>query len=588
MNRFLRLSIGISLLGLLSGCAHQGAPGGGPEDKTPPTIEWVFPSQDSLNVPKKITIQIRLSEWIDPRNAEKAVLISPATPRMETSVSKRTVEITPTGALLDSTTYVITLTTDLTDFRGNKLASSYTLRFSTGAHLDSCALSGRVTDPTGAPLQGQLVGAYPCNDTLTPDPAHIRPLYATLTGTEGRFNLIGLRKGGYRLFAFSDVNQNRKFNADHEQLGLPSEDYRLESGKMSVKNIVLVPAKIDTLPLFIRKAVAGAGSALKVYFSGNLNPDCRNDLIHRILVVSEDTTHTTKDTATITSLWPDPADSTAFLLRLSGLKHGQRYRVEALRCFTPDSIGLDTLRFKLPFLANAGRDSIAPEVTATLPQSDGTLPDNTDSLRLFFSEPIRTPALQEGFSFFRLAPTIKKDSLKSTGKDTLRIAVSGKFAFPSRLEMVFRPDTLQPDAWYEWTLQPTKLIDDNGNYSPDSSLSGRFRTQKPLPTGTLSGRLCVTDPSECRVALHPLIGRNGLDTRPDSSGRFFIPALPEGNYRILFFRDINENGRPDKGRYRPFRFAEPIQIVTDSIHVRERWETEEVNHGCDKTDGNGK
>lgn len=65
-------------------------------------------------------------------------------------------------------------------------------------------------------------------------------------------------------------------------------------------------------------------------------------------------------------------------------------------------------------------------------------------------------------------------------------------------------------------------------------------------------------------------------TRPDSLGRFEFPSLLPGTYSISIWLDVNNNGRYDAGKIFPYQIAEPYKDLPNSVIVRSRWETAEV------------
>jgi hypothetical protein len=70
------------------------------------------------------------------------------------------------------------------------------------------------------------------------------------------------------------------------------------------------------------------------------------------------------------------------------------------------------------------------------------------------------------------------------------------------------------------------------------------------------------------------IGQDTLTTEAGEDYHFKITDLFPATYRLSAYYDVNNNGRFDGGRIRPFNFAEPIALYADTVSVRARWETD--------------
>ena len=105
-------------------------------DTTPPSINSVSPSENSMNVAKDTTVVVQFSETINADSALSAWSLVDATNTVvngSISVSGSQLTFTPTTALNPQMTYTATVNTDLTDSAGNKLASAKSWSFTTVA-----------------------------------------------------------------------------------------------------------------------------------------------------------------------------------------------------------------------------------------------------------------------------------------------------------------------------------------------------------------------------------------------------------------------------------------------------------------------
>ena len=60
-------------------------------------------------------------------------------------------------------------------------------------------------------------------------------------------------------------------------------------------------------------------------------------------------------------------------------------------------------------------------------------------------------------------------------------------------------------------------------------------------------------------------------------GTYIKSFLPEGEYLLNCFVDLDDDGKFSPGSLFPFRYAEPFVVHPDTITVRKRWETSAVN-----------
>lgn len=562
---------------LFSRCANRMAPGGGPEDKTPPAILTTEPSPDTLRVSRDARINITFSEWIRSDDIEKSVFVSPTRPKVKIKASGRHLSIIPQSPLMDSTTYVVVLGTEMQDLYGNKLASAYTLSFSTGSFLDSGQIRGLVLDEQGRPFAvNASVFAYLKNDTVQINPAKDLPDYITQSGSDGAFVFKNLRFGTYRLFAVVDYNRNRRFNTDRELIGIPPFDALISPTKPRCGGFVFIPQKQDTLPLFLNKAVLKAGGQLfltwnkSVADSVRLNPAC-------FTIIRTDSLQSVPETLRITALYPAPDDSLSQLLLVGPTPAHSKYRCTVKGVFAQDGARLDSLKSSVDFAGNPASDSVAPQLIRFYPTRYATGVAEQDSLLLFFSEPVRTQPLLEGVSLEKLVITReKKDSLFRY--DTLVTGVSGKGYFRTPMEFVFKTDSsLVFGGVYRWRLLPAKLIDAAGNFSSDTLMKGSFTVIAEGEYGTLSGKAVTADPGRVRITLLAKTGKKMVETSPDNNGYYRLDGIPEGDYRILGYVDKDGNRVRDPGRLKPFSFSEAVLAPTDSVHVRKRWDVEKLD-----------
>lgn len=215
---------------LAAGCAKQGSPGGGAIDQAAPRVVGHRPAADTTGVAVDRPIAIDFSEEMDRERTEEAVFLAPHTD-VDLVWSGARLRLEPRAGLAAGRTYVVTVGTEARDLRGNRLESSFSFAFATGARLDSGAVEGRIVDADHGPARGAFVWAYDMarfdgRTALSP------PAYVTQTGADGRYRLDRLATGTYRVIAFQDGNRDQKPDAA-EAVSLPAGDVAVAADRVA-------------------------------------------------------------------------------------------------------------------------------------------------------------------------------------------------------------------------------------------------------------------------------------------------------------------------------------------------------------------
>ena len=199
-------------------CANAVAPTGGPKDTTPPVVVGAMPENHSTNfIGKKI--EITFDEYITLENANQNVMISPPlNEKPDIKLKNKTVVVKFKEDLVSNTTYTINFGSTIKDLHEGNLLKDYVYSFSTGDHIDTLSIAGKVLDAeTMKPVEEVYVGLYAADrDNLDSLPMTTAPNYITKTDKEGHFSLNGLADKKYRIFALKDANANLYFDLANE------------------------------------------------------------------------------------------------------------------------------------------------------------------------------------------------------------------------------------------------------------------------------------------------------------------------------------------------------------------------------------
>lgn len=198
----------VFLMGLLlAACANRGTgPQGGPRDTIPPKVVKESPVYGTLQVTNK-KVEIIFDEYIQLQDIQKHVLISP--PQLtqpEIKAIGKTLSVVFQEDLLDSTTYTIDFGAAICDYNEKTPLEGYVLAFSTGDHMDTLQIAGRVYNAANLnPMPSVIVGIQPAATASLDTVPFLR---VTRTDEEGYFTLHNISLDNYQLYALNDISRD--------------------------------------------------------------------------------------------------------------------------------------------------------------------------------------------------------------------------------------------------------------------------------------------------------------------------------------------------------------------------------------------
>lgn len=259
--------LGAAALGLLvvaSGCARQGSPTGGPQDRRPPVVVSVEPDTFAVVRPGLDRLRVRFNERISEQagagGLAGAVLVSPEVAGVEVGHERSGLEIRIPGGLRPNRVYTIRILPVIQDMFGNPMAVPFEWAVSTGAPFTRNAVVGEVWDrATGDALDGIRVEFLPAGeDTLQ---------HVAVSGSQGLYALRILPEGPFRLRAFQDRNQDRVLD--------PSEPAGFLSDSLGPADTLFLSLPIllpDTTAAVLAQAEALDSTVVRLLFDDNLDP----------------------------------------------------------------------------------------------------------------------------------------------------------------------------------------------------------------------------------------------------------------------------------------------------------------------------
>ena len=210
-------------LALLSGCATEVAPGGGPRDTTPPSITSMNPKYASTNFNAK-KIEIEFDEFIQLKNYKQQLVISPPFKNdPEIFIRGKKLIIKILNDLQPDNTYRLFFGDAIVDYNEGNALHNLQYVFSTGQHIDSSTVNGMLLDAyTKKPVKNTLVTLYDDKS----DSAFVKtlPRYVTKTDANGLFTFEYLADTTYRIYAVDDKDNSYNYSLNNENIAFADAD----------------------------------------------------------------------------------------------------------------------------------------------------------------------------------------------------------------------------------------------------------------------------------------------------------------------------------------------------------------------------
>ncbi len=550
----------LSLLSLVSACARQGYPTGGPKDETPPVALGTRPANESRGFDGK-EFYIQFDEYVVLKNATENVLVSPPMKeKPEFTTKGKGVLVKLKDTLQANTTYLFQFKEAIADFTEGNLLPSYEYVFSTGEAMDTLMLDGQVVDARNGKAwkESVTVMAYRVesgerrveSDTMA---TTVQPDYVTRCDKEGNFAFHYIPEGRYRLVALEDKNRNLRVDAtdpvawdttlvaSHPQARrLPASD-SIQDNLLAINAIKQSNNQAITLRLsvpenrqqrILKSEFAEAGRITIVSQLPMQNPRIEDDRAQWQWRLNEK-----RDTLTA---WCFDAkrDSARLVISDTGLQ--------------------DTLKLRYTASRKGGR-RMAGAKEEKAPLMKALCEGNKayyDDLRLAFANPIVEVADSATAEVMHL-----KDSTVS------RCAVVlDKGDIVARIMAT----DIKSGEQYRVRLAGGLFTDLYGNRS-DSLVF----TMTPKDYGTLS--IDIDNRMGAPLVVEVLDSRDTVVASQAlaRSGNLRFLHLPSGDYRLRAVVDADSNGRWTPGDYRRQRQPEQSVLFEKTLSLREKWEMEE-------------
>ena len=202
---------------IISSCANQGMPQGGPRDSVPPVLIETKPEFRALNFDDD-KIQFTFDEYIDPLGISDELVISPPlTKRPIVRTKSKTLIIQFNEDLQDSITYSVDFKNSIVDNNEQNPYENFRFSFSTWDVYDSLRIAGRVMNAFN--LETVEKNLVVIHENLHDSAIYkARPKYIAKTNEEGMFMVDNIAPGKYHVFAINDANNDLMYNEGAEEI----------------------------------------------------------------------------------------------------------------------------------------------------------------------------------------------------------------------------------------------------------------------------------------------------------------------------------------------------------------------------------
>lgn len=200
-------------------CANTTTPpSGGPKDTIPPVLLKLTPDNYTTMFPRVDgTLALLYDEYTVVKTSSDIVVSPPSRRRPTSKIKGKNIIITFQDTLLENQTYTIDFNQALADNNEGNLAPRFVYTFSTGETIDSMYITGTIADcKTLQPVSKAIVTLY--SDLSDSACFNKVPDAVAKPDAWGFFTFRNIKPTQYRLYAYTDADNDYKYNPDGDQV----------------------------------------------------------------------------------------------------------------------------------------------------------------------------------------------------------------------------------------------------------------------------------------------------------------------------------------------------------------------------------
>jgi hypothetical protein len=567
---------------IISSCANQGMPTGGPRDTIPPEIVSTIPKLKGLNYTGD-EVRITFNEFIIPDAVSEVLVVSPPLEKRPTILTKsKTLIIKFNENLKDSTTYSLDFKNSVADNNEKNPYNNLRFSFSTGNIYDSLRVAGIVMDAFNMePVENTMVMLHEnLHDSAV---FTLRPDYIARTDENGIFLIDNIPEGKYNIFSVNDANSDLKYDESAEQIAfldsliIPEAEFHQEIDTL-IKGLdsILVSGHTHFKPgpLYLRQFTEDI-------FMQYLDSYKRDSRYKCTFIFNE----SVADTFNINLL---NADATDWYI----IEPSQKYDSLTIWISDKNIAENDTLVMELsyiqldslnkPFVQNdtlslnfsekkddsrkrrKSKEEEKKEETEKTEQFAWTNNISSSGFDLNKDIILTSPEPVKYFDNSKIFLFLAEDSLKKPINFIFSVDSS---AFRSyRIKYAWEPET-------EYTLQIDSAACENIYNITSEKLDISFKTRKEDYYGTINLKMeGITEP-----VLVQLVENNDNEEvirqkAIKENSEIVFDYLAPNKYKIKIIIDSNDNGVWDTGSFQDKYQPEKVSYINEVIKVRSNWD----------------
>lgn len=523
---------------LLMSCAAIQSPNGGPKDITPPFLISTFPENGKTNFLDQ-QIVLEFSEYLNSNSIQKSIKILPAPiqePLLYYKKKKITIELV--DSLIKNQTYIIMINRNLTDEHNIKISQGEQIAFSTGGKIDNGSISGKVES-----LQPGSLNLWKIQDLNDKENFYKRkPEYMIDASDDGSYQFKYLSKGDYILSLVDQSMSGSPIFQERMTYGLSWIPVININEGSTLNGINLqMPEKINSFKI---NSIEWKNDKWGVIlFSDNCSK-------HIPLTIFDDNENILNYYSFI-----DPLDHK----KLHFLVNDSLTDYATILCkgiYDKYTTILDSakIRVKVTTLLDTNNVSIIK-------------PNKNFILKINQDEIVRLEIV-----FSSLMDTTINSDLLILYEDSTNITHALKWRSPLLLEVT--PDqNWKQKTKYHVELNPSLLKPIYSKNLKDSLDVLVFETGSFQKFGTLNLSAINTSNENFIAELKSFESSTiKYNVVINSDTLFKMDKIPEGEYSLMFFRDLDINNKYSYGNIDPFIPAEWFSIYPDTIQIRSNWD----------------
>ena len=570
---------------IISSCANQGMPVGGPRDSIPPILLETNPVYQALNY-KGDDVSLTFNEYIIPDGVSELLVISPPLTKRPTIRTKsKSLIIQFNEDLLESTTYSLDFKNSIADNNEKNPYKNLRFSFSTGDVFDSLRVAGRVMNAFNLePIESGLVLLQKnLHDSAV---YSVRPNYIAKTDETGLFMIDNIAPGTYRIFSLNDANNDLLYNEGAEDMAfldtlvVPSADFHEELDTL-VKGVdslmVLGHTHFLPGPLYLRQFTEdifdqymdsykresrykcsflfneSVKDTFKVQLVGNEAIDWYimepNEKMDSLVLWIKDTTVAKLDT---------------LFMELSYYQLDSAAQLYVQK----DTVEMNFMEkvIEKPKKKKRTRKEDEEEIPELIPQFNWQTNVKGSTFELNRSISLTAPEPVSFFDSTKINLFLTEDTLKTPLKFNFERDTSKWKSYTISYEW-------EPETGY--TLEIDSAACENIYGITSSKLSKKFKTREEDYYGTVILKLTNVN---CPMLVQLLKNNDEekvisqLETVID--GTVVFKYLSPEKYKVKIIYDENGNGKWDSGSYQDKCQPEKVAYVNEIIKVRSNWDKE--------------